>query len=100
MYRYRDTPAMAAYALPAVALAFLGLPLYVYLPAHYAELPGIGLAAVGAVLLFARLLDLLTDPNASPPWARPSPACSGSAPTAGAAGAGSRRANDPASDRP
>jgi len=50
------------YALPAVPLAFLGLPLYVYLPAHYAELPGIGLAAVGAVLLFARLLDLLTDP--------------------------------------
>lgn len=57
-----DHRAMAAYAVPAVSLAFLGLPLYVYLPAHYAELPGIGLAAVGAVLLFARLLDLLTDP--------------------------------------
>ncbi|MCG6967335.1 MAG: MFS transporter [Chromatiaceae bacterium] len=50
------------YALPAVPLAFLGLPLYVYLPAHYAALPGIGLAAVGLVLLVARLLDLLTDP--------------------------------------
>lgn len=53
---------VAAYALPAVSLAFLGLPLYVYLPAHYAALPGVGLAAVGTVLLVARLLDLLTDP--------------------------------------
>ncbi len=50
------------YAMPALPLAFLGLPLYVYLPAHYAELPGIGLAAVGAVLLFARLIDLVSDP--------------------------------------
>ena len=54
--------ALLAYALPAVPLAFLGLPLYVYLPAHYAALPQIGLAAVGAVLLLARLLDLVTDP--------------------------------------
>ena len=58
---------MAAYALPAVSLAFLGLPLYVYLPAHYAALPGVGLAAVGVVLLVARLLDLLTDEQATKP---------------------------------
>jgi len=57
-----STRAMVAYAVPAVSLAFLGLPLYVYLPAHYAELPGLGLIAVGAVLLSARLLDLFTDP--------------------------------------
>lgn len=54
--------ALFAYAAPAVPLAFLGLPLYVYLPAHYAALPGIGLAAVGGVLLLARLIDLVTDP--------------------------------------
>ena len=54
--------ALLAYAAPAVPLAFLGLPLYVYLPAHYAALPGIGLAAVGGVLLLARLIDLVTDP--------------------------------------
>jgi len=54
--------ALAAYAVPAVSLAFLGLPLYVYLPAHYAELPGLGLATVGTVLLIARVLDLVTDP--------------------------------------
>ncbi len=56
------TPSLMVYALPAVPLAFLGLPLYVYLPAHYADLPGLGLAAVGVVLLLARLLDLVTDP--------------------------------------
>ncbi len=55
-------PLLLLYALPAMPLAFLGLPLYVYLPAHYADLPGIGLAVVGLVLLGARLLDLVTDP--------------------------------------
>ncbi|MGB5639693.1 MAG: MFS transporter, partial [Sedimenticolaceae bacterium] len=54
-------PSLMVYAMPALPLAFLGLPLYVYLPAHYAGLPGLGLAAVGVVLLVARLLDLVTD---------------------------------------
>ncbi len=53
---------LIAYAVPGLPLAFLGLPLYVYLPAHYAALPGIGLAVVGVVLLLARLIDLVTDP--------------------------------------
>jgi len=53
---------LAAYALPAAPLAFLGLPLYVYLPAHYAALPGVGLTVAGLVLFVARLLDLATDP--------------------------------------
>lgn len=53
---------MSRYALAAVPLAFLGLPLYVYLPAAYADLPAIGLAVVGMVLLSARLIDLVTDP--------------------------------------
>ncbi len=51
-----------AYAMPAVPMAFLGLPLYIYLPARYAEQPEIGLATIGVVLLIARLLDLVTDP--------------------------------------
>lgn len=51
-----------AYATLALPLAFVGLPLYIYLPAHYAALPGIGVALTGMVLLFARLLDLITDP--------------------------------------
>lgn len=51
-----------AYAAIAIPLAFLGLPLYVYVPTVYAELPGIGLALAGGVLFAARLLDLFTDP--------------------------------------
>ncbi|MGV6827697.1 MAG: MFS transporter, partial [bacterium] len=51
-----------AYALPAVPIAFLGLPLYVYMPAYYSEFPAIGLAAAGLVFLVARMSDLITDP--------------------------------------
>ena len=51
-----------AYAAIALPLAFLGLPLYVYVPTLYAELPGVGLALAGGVLFAARLLDLFTDP--------------------------------------
>ena len=58
----QPSTSLMVYAVPAIPLAFLGLPLYVYLPAHYADLPGLGLAAVGTVLLLARLLDLVTDP--------------------------------------
>lgn len=50
------------YALPALPLALLGLPLYVYLPTYYAQDVGIGVFEVGAVLLVARLFDMLTDP--------------------------------------
>lgn len=50
------------YALPAFALAMPTIPAYVYLPTFYAETLGLGLAAVGAVLLAARSLDVLTDP--------------------------------------
>lgn len=53
---------LSCYAAMAMPLAFLGLPLYVYVPAAYAQLPRVGLAAAGVVLLAARLLDLVTDP--------------------------------------
>ncbi|MCX2863964.1 MFS transporter [Paucibacter sp. PLA-PC-4] len=43
-------------------LAFVALPLYVTLPAHYAQQYGVALAALGAVLLGARLFDALVDP--------------------------------------
>jgi Na+/melibiose symporter-like transporter len=43
-------------------LAFAALPLYVILPNHYARQFGVPLAALGAVLLGARLLDALIDP--------------------------------------
>ena len=53
---------MLAYGCPGLPLAALGLPLYVYLPGFYAEQLGLGLSAVGAVLLIARLFDVVSDP--------------------------------------
>ncbi|MBK1668019.1 hypothetical protein CKO28_08215 [Rhodovibrio sodomensis] len=53
---------LSAYALPGIPLAALLLPLYVTLPTYYAEDLGVGLTAVGAVLLLARLWDVVTDP--------------------------------------
>jgi len=50
------------YALPALPLALLGLPLYVYLPTFYAQDVGLGVFGVGAVLLVARLFDMVSDP--------------------------------------
>ncbi len=48
------------YGLPGLPLAVLGIPLYVFLPPFYAET--VGIAAVGILLLAARLWDVVTDP--------------------------------------
>ena len=53
---------LIAYGAPGLPLALLGLPLYVFLPAVYAIDLGLGLAAVGAVLLAVRVLDVASDP--------------------------------------
>jgi GPH family glycoside/pentoside/hexuronide:cation symporter len=53
---------VAAYGLLALPLSFAALPLYVHLPRLYGEIVGLGLAAVGLVLLAARLFDALVDP--------------------------------------
>ena len=50
------------YGLLGLPLAFVALPLYVVLPNHYAREFGVPLAALGAVLLGARLFDALIDP--------------------------------------
>ena len=50
------------YGALGFALAFVALPLYVTLPAHYAANYGVPLAALGALLLGARLFDALVDP--------------------------------------
>ncbi|MES2940585.1 MAG: MFS transporter [Pseudomonadota bacterium] len=50
------------YGLLGLPLAFAALPLYVQLPAYYAGSFGVPLAALGALLLGARLLDALIDP--------------------------------------
>lgn len=57
----RLSPArLLAYAAPALPLAVLGLPLYVHLPAYYAS--ALAPAVAGAVLLGARVSDVVTDP--------------------------------------
>ncbi len=53
---------LLGYGALGLPLAALNLPLYVYLPAYYAEELGLGLTTVGLVLFCARLLDTLTDP--------------------------------------
>jgi glycoside/pentoside/hexuronide:cation symporter, GPH family len=50
------------YGLLGMPLAFVALPLYVILPNHYARAFGAPLAALGAVLLAARLIDAVLDP--------------------------------------
>jgi glycoside/pentoside/hexuronide:cation symporter, GPH family len=50
------------YGWLGLPLAFVALPLYVILPKHYADAFGVPLAALGAVLLGARLLDAFADP--------------------------------------
>ena len=56
------TGRLLAYGAPALPLAALTLPIYVYLPAFYAQELGLGLATVGLVLLLARIWDVVTDP--------------------------------------
>lgn len=51
-----------AYGVPAIAIALLGLPLYVYLPTYYAQDVGLGVFGVGVVLFLARIFDMLIDP--------------------------------------
>lgn len=51
-----------SYGALGLPLAFVALPLYVVLPAHYATEFGVPLALLGAVLLGARLADAFIDP--------------------------------------
>ena len=50
------------YALPALPLAALTLPLYVLVPTFYTETLGLSLATVGAALLLVRIFDAVIDP--------------------------------------
>ena len=56
-----DRATLLAYSLPGLPIAMVGLPLYIYLPAYYAVDLGLGLGIVGAVLLAARLWDIVVD---------------------------------------
>lgn len=53
---------LARYGWLGFSLAMLGIPLYVYLPTYYVEQSALSFSAVGAALLLARTLDVITDP--------------------------------------
>ncbi len=53
---------LLVYALPAMPLAALGLPLYSLVPTYYTETLGLPIAAVGWALLLVRLFDAVCDP--------------------------------------
>ena len=53
---------LITYALIAMPLSIVGLPLYIYLPTFYATEVGVNIAVVGMVLFIARLSDVITDP--------------------------------------
>lgn len=54
----------AAYAAPGFAFALIGLPVYVHLPKFYGDTLGVDLAVIGAIILFSRAWDAVTDPAA------------------------------------
>jgi GPH family glycoside/pentoside/hexuronide:cation symporter len=54
--------ACARYGLLGLPLAFVAMPLYVMLPAHYGQTLGVPLGLLGAVLLGTRLADAFIDP--------------------------------------
>lgn len=51
-----------AYALPALPLAVIGIPVYVFLPKFYTDTIGLSITVVGGLLLAVRVFDALTDP--------------------------------------
>ncbi len=53
---------LAAYAAPALPLAAMYFPVYVFLADFYAGTHGLSLAAIGTVFLLARAFDAITDP--------------------------------------
>jgi len=56
----RDT--LPAWSLFAGLIAAAGLPIYIHAPKAYADLHGVGLGALGAVLFGLRLFDFVQDP--------------------------------------
>jgi len=51
-----------AFALPAVPIAALGLPLVVHIPPFYAKITGLDLTTIGALFMLIRFWDVFTDP--------------------------------------
>ena len=64
-FRDRRSPSWSthiAYAGPALALAVVGVPLYVFVPKFYSDVVGVPIATLGAILAAVRLFDAVLDP--------------------------------------
>lgn len=57
-----STKTIYAHGSLGLPLAVIGYPLAIWIPAHYSGGLGISLAAVGTILMLARLTDVITDP--------------------------------------
>lgn len=53
---------LVPYGLLGLPLAALGLPLTVFLPPFYSQMPGLNTGIVGVMIFVARLFDVFTDP--------------------------------------
>lgn len=53
---------LPGYAIFGGMLAMAGLPIYIHAPKFYGDTYGVSLAAIGAVLLVLRLIDMVQDP--------------------------------------
>ncbi len=51
-----------AYALPAMPLAVIGIPVYVFLPKFYTDTIGLDISTIGILLMAVRVFDAVTDP--------------------------------------
>ena len=50
------------YGILGIPIAFLGFPLYIYLPTFYVEHINLSLGIVGLILFLSRLIDMFLDP--------------------------------------
>lgn len=50
------------YGILGIPIAFLGFPLYIYLPTFYVQTVGLNIGDVGFILLIARIIDMIFDP--------------------------------------
>lgn len=57
-----QTSGLFRYSLPALPLAFAGIPLYVAAPDFYAAEMGLSLGVIATILLCVRVLDAIQDP--------------------------------------
>lgn len=53
---------LVLYALLAIPISMVGLPIYLQMPQFYAEVTGISLTSLGMILFAVRVLDVVQDP--------------------------------------